>query len=125
MQTRTEQYDEMKVGSNKSRILAYVKKPLLAISLLLVTDMLILLVTVGSIPRPTLTLLLFFEGGTGLIAGAAIALSSTPSISKFGELTFGTAAWSRESEKHAEKIGWKWIFTGTLLVLIAFLVSSV
>jgi hypothetical protein len=72
-----------------------------------------------------LTLLLFFEGGIGLIAGTAIALSSTPSISKVGELTIGTAAWSRESEKHAEKIGWKWVFAASLLVIIGLIIGSI
>jgi len=38
----------------------------------------------------------------GLLAGAGIALSSTPSISKTGETIFNTASWSRESRKCRE-----------------------
>lgn len=52
-----------------------------------------LLVATGSTPRSTLTLLLFLEGGLGLIISVAIALSSGPSVAKVGETLFGTSPW--------------------------------
>ena len=107
------------------RILTYAKKPLLAAGIILIIDSLVLLIGMKSIEKSMLTLVLFFEGGLGLIAGTGIALSATPSISKFGELTMGTAAWSREGEKNAERVGWKWVFGSTVLILIAFAVSTI
>lgn len=74
--------------------------------------------------RNSLVLLLFLEGGVGLLAGAGIALSSTPSVSKYGEMMFGTAVWSRDMEKNAEHIAGKWIIASSLIVLVGFAVSS-
>jgi hypothetical protein len=71
-----------------------------------------------------LALILLLEGGLGLIAGIGIVLSATPTISRIGQELFDTAAWSRESEKHAEKTGWKWLLTAIILVLVGFIVSE-
>lgn len=70
-----------------------------------------------------LALILLLEGALGLIAGVGIALSATPAISKIGHELFDTASWSKESEKHAEKTGWKWLVTATILILVGFVVS--
>jgi hypothetical protein len=67
---------------------------------------------------------LFLEGAVGLIASSAIALSSTPSISKVSEITFGTARWSREGEKNAEKVAGKWIIASAILIAVGFFLSA-
>jgi hypothetical protein len=104
-------------------VLKYVKGPLLAAFLVGLADSLGLLLSLGYIPKTTLVLVLFLEGGIGLMVGVGISLSSTPSVSRLGETLFGTASWSREAEKHAEKVGWKWMAGSSLLVLIGFAVS--
>ncbi len=57
--------------------------------------------------------------------GAGISLSSTPSVSKIGSTLFGTSAWSKESEKHAESIGLKLFAGSALLVALGFLASMI
>jgi len=104
-------------------ILSYAKKPAVAAAGILVVDALGLLIDFGFIPRDTLTLVVLLEGGSGLISGVGIALSATPSISKVGHATIGTAPWSKESEKNAERVGLKWMLTASLLVLIGFALS--
>jgi len=104
-------------------ILSYIKKPALAAIMIPIADTLALLIGFGFISRNTLILVLLLEGGIGLISGVGIALSSTPSISKIGQVTIGTAAWSREAEKNAERVGLKWIVTASLLVLVGFALS--
>jgi hypothetical protein len=83
----------------------------------------ILFATRGAAWKSTLSLVLLLEGGIGLLAGTGIALSSSPSVSKVGETFLGTAAWSREAEKNAERVGLRWILCSSLLVLIGFGVS--
>ena len=83
----------------------YVGEPFLAAFLIAGGDSLGLLLGFGSIARPTLVLVLFLEGGVGLLLGVVIALSSSPSVSKFGETLFGTDRWSRDAEKHSKKEG--------------------
>jgi len=104
-------------------ILSYMKKPALAAIIIPLVDTLALLIGFGFISRNTLTLVLLLEGGIGLISGVGITLSSTPSISKIGQVTIGTAAWSKEAEKNAERVGLKWIVTASLLVLVGFALS--
>ena len=113
------------LGSKKKTglILSYIKKPALAAIMITLVDTLALLIGFGFISRNTLILVLLLEGGIGLISGVGIALSSTPSISKIGQVTIGTAAWSREAEKNAERVGLKWIVTASLLVLVGFALS--
>jgi len=72
----------------------------------------------------TLTLILFLEGGLGLLAGSAIIVSATPSVAKAGELLFKTSSWSQEAERHAEMIGVKWMAASMSLVLFGALVSA-
>jgi len=100
-------------------------KPVLATIIISLVDTLVLLIGFGFISRYTLILVLLLEGGIGLISGVGIALSSTPSISKIGHATIGTAAWSKEAEKNAERVGFKWIITASLLVVIGFALSIV
>ena len=107
------------------RILSYMTKPVLATIIISLVDTLVLLIGFGFISRYTLILVLLLEGGIGLISGVGIALSSTPSISKIGHATIGTAAWSKEAEKNAERVGFKWIITASLLVVIGFALSIV
>jgi len=104
-------------------ILTYMKKPVIATISILLVDILALRTSFGFISRDTLTLVVLLEGGIGLISGVGIALSATPSISKLGHAAIGTAAWSKEAEKHAERVGLKWILTASLLVLAGFALS--
>lgn len=77
----------------------------------------------GVLSSDKLVLVFLFEGGIGLVTSTAIALSSTPSISKAGELSFGRAPWSKESERNAERVAAKWIIGSTVLILTGFVVS--
>ena len=105
------------------RLWNYLIRPALAAGAITIVDGLILLFIAAAAWRQTLVLALWLEGGLGLLAGAGIALSSTPSISKTGEMIFNTAPWSRGSEKNAERVGLKWILGSSLLVLIGLAVS--
>jgi hypothetical protein len=78
----------------------------------------------GSLSKTTLVLVLLLEGGAGLIVGSAIALSSTPSISKAGEIVFERAPWSREGERNAERVAGKWMIASALLILAGFVLSA-
>jgi len=105
-------------GTQRAR--KYVERPILAASSLTASDSLGLFIGLGSIPKSTLVLILFLEGGLGLILGVGIALSATPSAAKLGETLLGTAPWCRDSEKHAERIGWRWVMASSFLILIGF-----
>jgi len=93
-------------------------------SLVVLLDVVGLLAITHSIPKPTLTLLLFLEGGLGLATSVAIALSSGPSVAKAGETLFGTSPWSPGAQKHAEKASLRWMFASGYLVIIGFMVSA-
>jgi len=102
----------------------YLIRPAIAAGAITCVDTLILLFLAETTWSQTLVLTLWLEGGLGLLAGAGIALSSTPSISKAGEMILNTAPWSRESEKNAERVGLKWILGSSLLVLIGLAIST-
>src|SRR6267143_397178 len=106
-----------------SRLLRYMTKPIFAAVTISLVDTLFLQFGFGFISRNTLTLVLLLEGGIGLLSGVGIALSSTPSISRLGHVRFGTAAWSRDAEKNAERVGLKWMVTASLVVLLGFALS--
>ena len=72
--------------SLRLRVLNYVKTPVIGASVITLADSIILPAVLGSASKTTLFLVILLEGGLGLIAGSAIALSSTPSISKTGEI---------------------------------------
>lgn len=110
--------------SKEKIILEYAWKPVLAAFLVTALDSLGLLAGFATISRDTLVLLLFFEGGVGLLLGTGVSLSSTPSVSKFGEELFGTAPWSLEAEKYAERVGLRLMLASGFLVLMALLVST-
>jgi hypothetical protein len=99
------------------------KKPVLAAFTVTFLDLTGMLLIIGTLPRTTLALVMLLEGGFGLLAGAGIALSSTPSISKIGEITIGSARWSREGERHAERVAGKWIIASSLIILLGFALS--
>jgi len=86
-------------------------------------DSLALILRLGFIPATTLILVLFLEGGLGLLVGVGISLSASPSVSRVGETLFGTTAWSREDERYAERVAWRWMLGSAFLVLIGFLLS--
>jgi len=93
-------------------------------SLVVLLDVAGLLVATHSAPKPTLTLLLFLEGGLGLIISVAIALSSGPSVAKVGETMFGTSPWSPGAQKHAEKASLRWMLASGYILIIGFMVSA-
>ena len=108
-----------------AQMLSYMTKPVLAALTIPIVDTLALQIGFGFISRNTLTLVLLLEGGIGLLFGVGIALSSTPSISRMVTATIGTTAWSRDAEKHAERVGLKWMVTASLVVLVGFALSVV
>jgi uncharacterized membrane protein len=110
--------------SRRRRVLDYLKTPLIGASVVSLLDSVVLQPVFGSMSKTTLVLVLFLEGSIGLIAGSAIALSSTPSISKTGEFMFGRAPWSREGERNAERVAGKWMIASTLLILGGFALSA-
>jgi hypothetical protein len=110
--------------SRGRRILDYLKTPVIGASMVSLLDSVVLLLFFGSGSKTTLVLVLFLEGSIGLIAGSAIALSSTPSISKTGEIMLGRAPWSREGERNAERVAGKWMIASTLLILAGFALSA-
>ena len=121
--------DSRSVGRRSKKkigqMLSYMTKPVLAALIIPLADTLALQIGFGFISRNTLTLVLLLEGGIGLLSGVGIALSSTPSISKMGNATIGSSAWSRNAEKHAERVGLKWMVTASLVVLVGFALSVV
>ena len=108
-----------------AQMLSYMMKPVLAALIIPLVDTLALQIGFGFISRNTLTLVLLLEGGIGLLSGVGIALSSTPSISRMGNAIIGSSAWSRDAEKHAERVGLKWMVTASLVVLVGFALSIV
>lgn len=110
-------------SKRSGQILRYMTKPFLAALTIPFADALVLFIVFGSISRNTLILVLMLQGGIGLLSGVGIALSSTPWISTIGHATIGTAAWSRDAEKNAERVGLKWIMTASLLAVIGFALS--
>ena len=121
--------DSRSVGRRSKKkigqMLSYMTKPVLAALIIPLADTFALQIGFGFISRNTLTLVLLLEGGIGLLSGVGIALSSTPSISKMGNATIGSSAWSRNAEKHAERVGLKWMITASLVVLVGFALSIV
>ncbi len=101
----------------------YLSRPVVAALLVAFIDFFGLFLFRGFVDVSTLVLLLFLEAGGELLAGVGISLSSTPSISKVGQAVLGTAPWSRNAEKHAERVGLKWMVTSVFLFLIGILLS--
>ena len=111
-------------GKSLHRVLNYLKTPALGASVIALLDLFFLQLILGSSSKTTWVRVLLLEGGTGLIVGSAIALSSTPSISKAGEIMFERAPWSREGERNAERVAGKWMIASTLLILGGFALSA-
>jgi len=106
------------------RVLNYLKRPLVGAAIVALSDPIFLQLVLGAFSKTTLVLALLLEGGVGLIVGSAIALSSTPSISKAGEIVFERAPWSREGERNAERVAGKWMIASALLILAGFALSA-
>lgn len=106
------------------RVWNYLRRPVVGASILVLLDPIFLQLISGSLSKTTLVLVLLLEGGAGLIVGSAIALSSTPSISKAGEIVFERAPWSREGERNAERVAGKWMIASALLILAGFVLSA-
>jgi len=110
---------------NARLALKYLKKPFLAASAVALVDSFALSLILRRVPSGYLALTLFFQGGLGLIIGVGISLSSTPSVSNVSERLFGTSPWSRDAEKHAERVGWKWLIASAFLIAIGFMASAI
>jgi hypothetical protein len=116
---------ERKVGGRRlSQAAQYLAVTFLYAIMMALLDSIGLLLATGSVPRPTLTLLLFLEGGLGLIISVAIALSSGPSAARLGETLFGTSPWSLGAQKHAEKASLRWMLVSACIIAIGFIVSA-
>ncbi len=107
------------------RLLCEATRPMVYSCFVLLADSVGFLLWQGSVPRLTLVLTLFLEGGLGLLVGVAIALSSTPSVARVGEVLVGTSPWSREGEDRARRTGARWMLVSVFLILIGFVVSAV
>ena len=105
------------------RLLGFLKIPIIGGLAILMINCLGLLITFSVVSKPLLVLLLFLEGGAGLLVGVGVSVSATPSISRLGQMFLGTAPWSKESEKHAERVGSKWIVAASLLTGAGFVIS--
>lgn len=70
-----------------------------------------------------LPLLLLLEGGIGLTVGGAVAFYS-PLGAKMSEILFHSKPWTAQRQKEAEKQARTWIATGTILILVSFLISA-
>jgi len=116
---------KIRAGKSSRRLFSYSKTPLSAALVIAACDSLGLLIGLRQLSRSTLVLVLFLEGGLGLLLGVVISLSSSPSASRVGQTLFGTSPWTRESEKHAEKVGSRWMLASSFLVLLGFLASLV
>lgn len=108
-----------------SLLLKYLRKPFLAASTIALGDSLALLLVLSQVSVDTLTLVLFFQGGLGLIVGVGVALSSTPSVAAVSERLFRTDPWSLNAQRHAEKAGQRWLLASAFLILIGFAVSAI
>ncbi|MEM4733940.1 MAG: hypothetical protein QXD70_05380, partial [Candidatus Bathyarchaeia archaeon] len=71
----------------------------------------------------SLPLLLLLEGGIGLTVGGAVAFYS-PLGAKMSEILFHSKPWTVQRQKEAEKQARTWIVTGTILILVSFLISA-
>ncbi len=109
-------------GRAQRRALRYVGKIGAYAVALVIADTLALLI-LGWLARTTLALLLFLQGGLGLLVGVGISLSSTPYVSRLGQVLFDTSPWSRDGEKHAEVVGFRWMLGSVFLIVIGFGVS--
>ncbi|HEX4922332.1 MAG TPA: hypothetical protein VFV92_16520 [Candidatus Bathyarchaeia archaeon] len=111
-------------GAKSNLFVRYVAVPFIVAVSASFADALTLLLVVGTVPRETFVLVIFLEGGLGLISGVVISLSSTPTISAVGERLFGTSPWSRQAERRAERVGWRWMIASAILIFVGFLVST-
>lgn len=107
------------------RVLKFLKQPLFAATIVSGIDAIVLVALLEGDWKTALVLVLLLEGGVGLLAGSGIALSSTPSVSKVGETMLGTAPWSREAEKHGERVGLKWMVGASVLIAVGFGLSVI
>jgi hypothetical protein len=71
----------------------------------------------------SLSFIMLIEGGLSLTIGGTIALYS-PIINKMSEVLFHSKPWNATRQKEAEKQAKTWIVTGTILVLLALLISA-
>jgi hypothetical protein len=101
-----------------------VARSLIYASIIALFDAVILEILTSTISRPMFTLILFLEGGLGLLTGVGISLSSTPSIARLGEELFRTSPWSKENQRHAETVGLKWMLASGFLVVLGFAASA-
>jgi hypothetical protein len=111
------------VQARLSTLAKYLSRPILVALLVTLIDTLGLFVLFQTFLASTLVLILFLEAGLGLMVGVGISLSSTPSISRVGQTILGTSPWSKEAERHAERVGWKCMVASGFLFLIALVIS--
>ena len=106
-------------------VLRRLQKPLLAASTIALGDSLALLIVLRHVSEDTLTLILFFQGGLGLVVGVGVALSSSPFAAAVSERLFRTDPWSLKAQQHAERVGQRWLLASAFLILIGFVVSAI
>lgn len=107
------------------RVFEFVARCLAYSSILIAIDLVIIVAITQTIDHLTssLSFLMLFEGGICLIAGGAAAFYS-PAGAKIAEVFFKSKPWNAARQKGVEKQAEVWIIVGTLLILVAFLISA-
>jgi hypothetical protein len=91
--------------------------------IVLIDIVLILLFRQASEIASSLSFILLVEGGVGLTVGGITAFFS-PLAGKIEEVIFHSEPWSAVRQKETEKQARTWIVTGSILVIVALLVSA-
>lgn len=89
----------------------------------LIDIVLILLFRQASEIASSLSFIMLVEGGVGLTVGGITAFFS-PLAGKIEEVIFHSEPWSAVRQKETEKQARTWIVTGSILVIVALLVSA-
>lgn len=115
-----------KISMNVKSALELLASCLIYSSIVILIDFVLVFFFIGQLTQiiSPLSMVMLIEGGLGLIVGGAVA-SYSPIVSKFEEVFFHSEPWTAARQKQAEKQGLAWIATGSLLVLVAFLISAV
>jgi len=115
-----------KISMNVKSALELLASCLIYSFIVILIDFVLVFFFIGQLTQITspLSMVMLIEGGLGLIIGGAVALYS-PIVSKVQEVFFHSEPWTAARQKQAEKQALAWIATGSILVLVAFLISAV
>ena len=86
--------DRKTLAARLVKALRYLGRTLVYSFAVTLADIFLFILATRSLSRPYLTLLLFLEGGLGLVLGVVVSLSSTPCVAKLAEMFLWTFPWS-------------------------------